>query len=64
MTKSAEAIRASAFVLIAVGTVGLLANEFVLHWGRTATLWFAVSSAVGLVVLGLVYLNKRKRQRI
>jgi len=62
MTKFPEAIRASAFVLIAVGTVGLLANEFVFHWGRTATLSFAVSSAVGLVVLGLAYLNKRKRQ--
>jgi len=64
MTKFAEAVRASAFVLIALGTVGLLANEFVFHWGRTATLWFALSSAVGLVVLGLGYWNRRKSQGI
>ena len=57
-----ETIRAGAFVLIVVGTVGLLANEFVFHWGRPATLWFAVSNAVVLLVLGLAYLGKSKNR--
>ncbi len=60
MMKFPEAIRAGAFALLIVGTVGLLANEYVFHWGRTATLWFAASNAVGLVAMGLAHLGKRK----
>ena len=60
--KFPETILAGAFVLIVVGTVGLLANEFVFHWGRPATLWFAVSNAVGLLVLGIAYVGRSKKR--
>ncbi len=43
----------TAFVLVALGTAGLLANESVFSWGRIATLLCAALSVVGLVVLGL-----------
>jgi hypothetical protein len=52
MGKPTGRFGAVAFLLLIVGTLGLLANEFIMNWGRTATLVFATSSAVGLVILG------------
>lgn len=43
----------SAFVLLIIGTIGLIANEFAFHWGTTATLVFAALNIIGLVMLGL-----------
>ncbi len=40
-----------AFILLIIGTIGLLLNEFVLDWGRVATLIFAVSNLIGLATL-------------
>jgi hypothetical protein len=51
-------IGAVAFLLLIVGTLGLLANEFVVSWGRTATLAFAGSNVVGLVMLGYWVLRR------
>ena len=48
-----ENVAKTAFALVGLGTVGLLANEFALSWGRIATLMFAALSLVGLVALGL-----------
>lgn len=53
MNRVPEAARMGAFVLVVVGTVGLLLNEFVFDWGRVATLSFAAASAAGLLFLGL-----------
>ena len=39
------------FVFLIPGTLGLLLNEFVFDWGRTATLAFAAANLVGLLVL-------------
>jgi hypothetical protein len=39
------------FVLLWVGTFGLLLNEFILSWGSFGTLVFAVANIVGLIVL-------------
>jgi len=47
------------FVLVAIGTAGLLANEFVLAWGRPATLAFAAANVVGLVALAVAGLKGR-----
>lgn len=40
------------FVLIILGTLGLLLNEFVFDWGKAATLIFAAVNLLGLLVLG------------
>jgi len=42
-------IRLSGFILIIVGTAGLLLNEFVLESTSTRTIIFAVVDFVGLV---------------
>ena len=52
MGKLTGGISAVPFVLLIVGTLGLLANEFILSWGRTATLVFATFNIVGLSILG------------
>jgi hypothetical protein len=49
-----------AFALVAIGTLGLLANEFLFTWGRSATLTFAAMDAIGLVALGIA-LRRRGR---
>jgi len=38
-------------VMILIGTLGLLANEFILDWGTIATLIFAALNVVGLIIL-------------
>lgn len=48
-----KAIELSPFVLLFLGTLGLLLDEFVFHWSRPATLAFAAANAVGLLTLGL-----------
>ena len=49
-----------AFLLLIVGTLGLLANEFIVNWGRMATLVFAASNIVGLVILGYSLVRRGK----
>ena len=51
-----------AFVLLLLGTIGLLINELILDWGRCATLTFAIINVVGLASLAFVYLAKKKTQ--
>jgi energy-converting hydrogenase Eha subunit C len=48
-----------AFILLIIGTVGLLLNELVFDWGRVATLLFAASNLIGLVLLGISYWRMR-----
>ena len=48
-------IELSGFVLIIIGTLGLLANEFVFDWGSSATVTFAVVNVVGLALLGFAH---------
>lgn len=47
------------FVLLLVGTIGLLVNEFVFKWGTIATMLFALANVIGLLILGYAYLNKK-----
>ena len=49
-----------AFVLLIVGTIGLLINEFILDWGRCATLTFAIINVVGLASLAFAYWARKK----
>lgn len=55
-----EVLKLVGFILIAIGTTGLLVNEFVLDWGRAATLILAVFNCVGLATLAFVAWGKKK----
>jgi hypothetical protein len=55
-----EGVKRGAFILLIIGTAGLLLNEFVLGWGTVATLVFAVFSFTGLA--GLVFLLRSKQK--
>ena len=51
-----------AFVLLIIGTIGLLINELIFDWGRCATLTFAIINVAGLVLLAFTYWAKKKTQ--
>ncbi len=55
-----EIAKLSAFILLIIGTLGLLINEFIFDWGRTATLTFAVLNVVGLAILAYTYWGMKK----
>jgi hypothetical protein len=44
-------MKSAAFILVLIGTVGLLLNELAFDWGRVATIIFAVLNLIGLVAL-------------
>jgi len=50
-----EATRLIAFILLIIGTLGLIINEFIFDWGSAATLTFAAINVVGLVVLAFAF---------
>jgi hypothetical protein len=56
-------LRTTAFILIIVGTGGLLLNEFVWEWGTTRTIIFAVVDFVGLVNLAFAQLGMKAKSR-
>ena len=55
-----ESIRGSGFILVSVGTLGLLLNEFVFDGSSTRTIVFAVVDFVGLVNLAFVHFGMRQ----
>jgi len=57
-----KALKIIAPILLLIGTAGLLLNEFLLQWGRSATLVFAGINTLGLVILGIVYLWNQKME--
>jgi hypothetical protein len=50
-----EAIKLSAFVLLGVGTLGLIINELIFDWGRAATLTLAAVNIVGFAILAYMW---------
>lgn len=42
------------FILLIIGTLGLLLNELVFEWGQTATLSLAAANVIGLLALGYI----------
>ena len=46
-----EVIKLIAFILLALGTLSLLINEFIFDWGRVVTL---VSASLNMVGLGML----------
>ena len=59
MTGSSGTAGVGAYLLVIVGTLGLLANEFLLDWGRPATVVFALLNLAGLVGVGFALLARR-----
>jgi len=55
-----EVVKLGAFILLVIGTLGLLSNEFIFHWGSTATLTFAVVNVVGFAALAFSYWGMRR----
>ncbi|MFC2046735.1 hypothetical protein ACFLTK_00445 [Chloroflexota bacterium] len=49
-----------AFILLIIGTIGLLINELIFNWGRSATLTFAIINVVGLASLAIAYRRSKK----
>ena len=58
---ASEVVRSIAFVLLAIGTIGLLLNELAFDWGRAATLTFAILNVVGLAALAFGFRGMKKR---
>jgi len=55
-----EFIKISGFILIFIGTVGLLLNEFIWEPSSSRTIIFAVVNFVGLVNLAFAHFGMRK----
>ena len=56
-----EAAKLIAFILLIIGTIGLLVNEFVTGWGRGVTITFACLNVLGLVLLAFTARSIGKR---
>ena len=50
----------TAFILLIIGTLGLLITEFAFEWGSAATLIFAALNVVGLAILAYTYWGMKK----
>jgi len=58
-----EAVKLAAFILLTIGTLGLLINEFVSDWGRVATIVFAIVNFIGLTILAATYLRMKNKNK-
>jgi len=56
-------IKLSAFILLIVGTAGLLLNEFVWEHSSTRTIMFAVVDCVGLVNLAFAHFGMKSKAK-
>ncbi len=56
-----EFIKITAFILIIVGTAGLLLNEFVLDASTALTLTFAGVNVIGLICLAIAHYTKQSK---
>ncbi len=52
-------IKLNTFILLIVGTLGLLMNEYIFHWGRFGTLLFAAFNMIAIALLCLSYWEKK-----
>lgn len=55
-----EAAKLIAFILLIIGTLGLLINEFIFDWGSTATITFAAVNVVGFAILAFAFWGMKK----
>ena len=61
-SKMRNFLRTTAFILIIIGTAGLLLNELVWEHSTTRTIIFGVVDFVGLVNLGFASFGMKKSQ--
>jgi len=54
-----QVIKLSGFILLIIGTLGLLINEFIFDWGGIATLTLAAVNIVGLAALAFAHWGMR-----
>jgi hypothetical protein len=55
-----ENLKLTGFILLIIGTLGLLITEFAFEWGSAATLIFAALNVVGLAILAYTYWGMKK----
>ena len=55
-----EVVKISGFIILIIGTFGLLINEFVFDWGRAAAITFAAFNIAGLATLAVTHRGMRK----
>jgi len=55
-----EVVKLSGFILLIIGTLGLIITEFIFDWGRAATLTFAALNVVGLATLAFAHWGIQK----
>jgi len=58
-----EVAKLSAFILLIIGTLGLLINEFIFDWGRGSTLTFAIFNFVGLATLAFITWGMKNKDK-
>jgi len=55
-----EGVLLTGFILVAIGFLGLIINDFVIDLGRAVTITFAVISAAGLATLAFTHWGMKK----
>ncbi len=55
-----EATKLIAFILLGIGTFGLIINEIIFDWGSAATLTFAAVNIVGFAILAFTFWGAKK----
>ena len=58
-----EVAKLSAFVLLMIGTIGLLMNELIFDSGRVTTLTFAALNVIGLAILAFTTWGIKEKPR-
>ena len=49
-----------AFILLIIGAIGHLINEFIFDWGRLATVRFTIFNVAGLAILAFERWGKKR----
>ena len=55
-----EIVKLTGFILVAIGFLGLIINEFAIDLGRSVTITFAVIDAAGLATLAFAHWGMKK----
>ena len=55
-----EVVKSVGFILLIIGTLGLLITEFILDGGRAVTMTLAAVNVVGLATLAFAHWGMRK----